>query len=79
MASAKVSFFLGFIIASLLLLSMSLESLDAISHPCSGHEGLVPAENGVSCGESGMYTVSSDFAHKEVACDPACWPDCACK
>ncbi|MCL7041947.1 hypothetical protein MKW94_015601 [Papaver nudicaule] len=74
----KVSFFLGFIVASLVLQSVVLSS-DAIPHSCTGHEGLVPMDNGVSCGEGGTYTVSSEVAHKEVACDPNCWPDaCWC-
>ncbi|MCL7027291.1 hypothetical protein MKW94_029632 [Papaver nudicaule] len=72
----KVSFFLGFIVASLVLKSVVLS--DATLHSCTGHEGLVPMDNRVSCGEGGTHTVSSEFAHKEVACDPDCDPDCWC-
>ncbi|KAI3859434.1 hypothetical protein MKX03_010470 [Papaver bracteatum] len=59
MAAAKISFFLGCIIASILLQSTSL---DAQSKVCTGYEGYEPWIG--SCAGTALYTEYQQYAYQ---------------
>ncbi|KAI3859456.1 hypothetical protein MKX03_010492 [Papaver bracteatum] len=61
-ASAKISFLLGCIIASILLQSMSL---NAQRITCTGYEGFVPWDG--ACGGTGTHSEYQDYPYQECS------------
>ncbi|KAI3941148.1 hypothetical protein MKW92_047540 [Papaver armeniacum] len=60
--AAKISFFLGCIIASILLQSTSL---DAQNKVCTGYEGYVPWYG--SCAGTALYTEYQEYAYQDCS------------
>ncbi|KAI3921486.1 hypothetical protein MKW98_013420 [Papaver atlanticum] len=61
-AAAKISLFLGCIIASILVQSMG--SNTALPHVCTGYAGYVPWNWGNGCGGTAVVTSYQDYAYQ---------------